>query len=129
MSGSTHAVPRVQSLAADADAAKGAGESYFVAAEKLISGNPKQTAWVQHASADGRFSAGLWHSEVGKWHIRYTEDEYCRILEGCSIIGSADGHAITVRPGDEFIIPRGFVGTWEVVEPTLKRFVMHEPGG
>jgi uncharacterized cupin superfamily protein len=32
-----------------------------------------------------------------------------------------------VRPGDEFVIPRGFVGTWEVVEPTLKRFVIHEP--
>ena len=65
---------------------------------------------------------------MGKWSIRYTEDEYCRILEGCSIISSARRR----RPspcgsGDEFVIPRGFVGTWEVVEPTLKRFVIHEP--
>jgi uncharacterized cupin superfamily protein len=106
----------------------GAGETYFVAPEKRIAGNPQQTAWVQHASVDQRFSAGLWHSEVGKWSIRYTEDEYCRIIEGCSIITSEDGQAVTVCPGDEFVIPRGFVGIWEVVEPTLKRFVIHEPG-
>jgi uncharacterized cupin superfamily protein len=123
MSGSEHTPPRVQMLAADA----GTGETYCVAAEKLISGNPRQTAWVQHASADGRFSAGLWHSEVGKWHIRYTEQEYCRILEGLSLITAEDGQAVTVRPGDEFVIPRGFVGTWEVLQPTLKRFVIHEP--
>jgi len=113
---------RVQRLPADA----GAGESYFIAPEKRIAGNPKQTAWVQHASEDQRFSAGLWHSEVGKWSIRYTEQEYCRILEGVSLITAADGQVVTVRPGDEFVIPRGFVGTWEVLQPTLKRFVIYE---
>jgi hypothetical protein len=115
---------RVQLLAPGA----GEGESYFVAADKLISGNPMQTAWVQHASPDQRFTAGLWHSEAGKWRIRYTEDEYCRILEGLSIITAEDGQAVRVQRGDEFVIPRGFAGTWEVVEPTLKRFVIHEPG-
>jgi hypothetical protein len=65
---------RVQILAAEGEAS----ESYFVAPEKLISGNPKETAWVQHASPDQHFSAGLWRSEVGKWNIRYTEDECCR---------------------------------------------------
>jgi len=123
MSRAVQPLPQVQMLAAQA----GAGESYFVASEKLISGNPKQTTWVQHASADGRFSAGLWHSEVGKWSIRYTEQEYCRILEGVSLITAADGQAVTVRPGDEFVIPRGFVGTWDVLQPTLKRFVIYEP--
>ena len=122
MSRAMDAKPQVQMLGADA----GAGESYFVAPEKLISGNPKQTAWVQHASADGRFSAGLWRSEVGKWSIRYTEHEYCRILEGLSVITADDGQAVTVQPGDEFVIPRGFGGTWEVLQPTLKRFVIHE---
>ena len=123
MSRGVQPLPQIQMLAAQA----GAGESYFVASEKLISGNPKQTTWVQHASADGRFSAGLWHSEIGKWSICYTEQEYCRILEGVSLITAADGQAVTVRPGDEFVIPRGFVGTWEVLQPTLKRFVIYEP--
>jgi hypothetical protein len=26
----------------------------------------------------------------------------------------------------EFVVPRGFVGTWRVLEPTRKRFVIHE---
>jgi uncharacterized cupin superfamily protein len=122
MSRELPAAARVRLLAPQA----GEGESYFVAVDKLIAGNPKQTAWVQHASPDQRFTAGLWHSEAGTWRIRYTEDEYCRILEGLSIITAEDGQAVSVRPGDEFVIPRGFVGTWEVVEPTLKRFVIHE---
>ena len=105
----------------------GAGESCQVAPEKRIAGNPVQTVWLHYASEDQRFSAGLWHSSVGKWSIRYTEDEYCHMLEGCSIVTADGGAAVTLRPGDHFVIPRGFVGTWEVVEPTLKRFVIHEP--
>jgi len=105
----------------------GAGVSCQVAPEKRIAGNPTQTVWLHYASDDQRFSAGLWHSGIGKWSIRYTEDEYCHILEGCSIVTAEGGPAVTLRPGDDLIIPRGFVGTWEVVEPTLKRFVIHEP--
>jgi hypothetical protein len=31
-----------------------------------------------------------------------------------------------VAAGESFVIPRGFVGTWEVVETTVKRFVIYE---
>ncbi len=48
MSRGVQALPQGQRLVAQA----GVGEPYFVAPEKLISGNPKQTAWVQHACAD-----------------------------------------------------------------------------
>jgi uncharacterized protein len=70
--------------------------------------------------------AGLWASEVGRWQVRYTEEEYCCILSGVSIVTSETGEAFTLREGDEFTISRGFVGTWEVVEPTRKRFVIYE---
>jgi hypothetical protein len=33
-----------------------------------------------------------------------------------------------VGPGDEFVIPRGFVGTWQVVEKTRKTYVIYESG-
>jgi uncharacterized cupin superfamily protein len=103
-----------------------AAEDYFVAPEKLLEGNPKQTVWIEYQDAGGHFCAGLWSSEVGAWRIRYTEEEYCRILEGRSVITDEAGHAVSVGPGDEFTIPAGFTGTWRVVEPTLKRFVIHE---
>jgi uncharacterized cupin superfamily protein len=104
-----------------------APEHYYIDAEKLLAGNPRQSLWLQYTDPSGQFFAGLWHSEVGKWRIAYTEEEYCRVLEGTSIIAEAGGAAVTVSAGDSFVIPRGFVGTWEVVTPTRKSFVIYEP--
>jgi hypothetical protein len=104
------------------------GEEYFLAAEKLFAGNPKQTAWQQYTDAGGKFFAGAWQSEVGKWRVSYTEEEYCQILRGVSVITDDAGNAVTVRAGDRFVIPRGFNGTWEVIETTKKLYVIYEPG-
>src|ERR1700739_4441676 len=94
--------------------ASSAEEQYFLPAEKLIAGNPKQSLWKRYADKSGKFFAGIWASEIGKCHVNYTEEEYCRILEGESVITDAQGKSMTVRVGDEFVIPAGFVGTWEV---------------
>ncbi len=103
-----------------------APDEYFLAPEKLISGNPKQTVWMHYTDPTKQFFVGLWQSEPGKWHIRYTEEEYCQMLAGISVITDEQGTATTVTPGDSFVIPAGFVGTWEVVETTKKRFVIYE---
>ncbi|EGI77482.1 cupin domain-containing protein [Hylemonella gracilis] len=103
-----------------------ASEDYFLAPEKLITGNPKQTLWMHYTDPTRQYVVGLWRSEPGKWRVRYTEEEYCRMLEGVSVITDEAGHAVTVRAGDEFVVPRGFVGTWEVVETSTKRFVIYE---
>lgn len=104
----------------------GSGEEYRLPPEKLISGNPRQTSWTQYTDGTGKFFAGIWRSEPGKWNISYTEEEYCYMLEGTSIIAHTDGTSVTVTAGESFVIPRGFVGTWEVVETTTKRFVIYE---
>ena len=103
-------------------------EEYYLASEKLIAGNPKQTVWNHYADATGKFLAGIWQSERGKWRISYTEEEYCQLLEGVSIITDAAGNAVTVSAGESFVIPRGFVRTWEVVQPTKKIYVVYEAG-
>jgi uncharacterized cupin superfamily protein len=103
-------------------------EAYFLPEEKLIAGNPRHQVWNHYADASGKFFAGLWQSEVGKWRISYTEEEFCQILEGVSIITDNQGHAVTVSAGDNLVVPRGFVGTWEVVEPTRKIYVIYEAG-
>jgi uncharacterized protein len=120
-------VPTAALRALPATAATG-GEEYFLAPEKLLQGNPRQTVWMHYTNASGTFMAGLWHSERGRWRILYTEEEYCQVLEGVSVITDQAGVAVTVRAGEEFVIPAGFSGTWEVVEPTRKRFVIYEPG-
>ena len=103
-----------------------AGEEYFLPPEKLLQGNPRQTVWMHYTDPPGQFMVGIWHSDRGRWNILYTEQEYCRILEGVSVLTDQAGIQITVRAGDEFVIPAGFSGTWEVLEPTRKRFVIYE---
>lgn len=103
-------------------------EEYFKEPEKLISGNPKQTLWQHYTDPQRKFFAGVWQSEPGKWPITYTEEEFCQILEGTSIVTDAQGNSVTVTQGESFVIPRGFIGTWEVVKTTRKIYVMYESG-
>lgn len=105
-----------------------AAEEYFLPTEKLLQGNPRQTVWIHYADSPGKFSSGVWSSEPGKWKILYTEEEFCHMIEGRSIITENDGASVEVSAGESFVIPRGFAGTWEVVERTTKQFAIYEPG-
>jgi uncharacterized protein len=89
---------------------------------RLIFGTPVFSTWPMD-EADGLY-AGLWQSTPGKWRIVYDEWEYCLILEGHSVITSDEGPEWHVRRGDRFILKPGFRGTWEVVETTLKDYVI-----
>jgi uncharacterized cupin superfamily protein len=102
------------------------GEDYYLAAEKLIGGNPKQTVWMHYTDPSKQFFVGIWRSEPGKWRIAYTEEEYCHMIDGISVLTSDTGETVTVRAGESFVVPRGFAGTWEVVETSTKRFVIYE---
>ena len=35
------------------------------------------------------------------------------MLEGISIVTDDSGHAVTLKAGDSFVLPRDFSGTWE----------------
>jgi uncharacterized cupin superfamily protein len=99
---------------------------YLPAPEKIVSGHPRQRVWSQYTDASQKFSVGIWECEPGAWRIRYTEEEYCRIVMGRSLLTSADGVVREVVAGDEFVIPRGFEGVWEVIERTRKVYVIYE---
>ena len=101
-------------------------EEYFLPAEKLLEGNPKQSIWQHYTDASGQFSTGIWQSEKGKWNVAYIEEEYCQILEGVSILTDAHGKAEILTIGESIVIPKGFVGTWDVVERTRKIYVVYE---
>ena len=89
---------------------------------KVLAGDPIHTTW--NVEERGQLYAGLWHSTVGIWRCAYAEWEYVHILEGVSVLTDAAGVATTLRTGDSFVIRPGFSGTWEVVEPTLKDYVI-----
>lgn len=91
-------------------------------AGKVIAGDPVFTTW-NIEERDGLY-AGVWRCTPGKWRISYNEWEYCRILDGRSVIEGEDGTRLSVGPGDGFVLRPGFVGTWEVLEETVKEYVV-----
>lgn len=92
------------------------------APERVISGDPVHTTWA--VEERGNIFSGLWQSTPGKWRVSYAEWEYIHILSGHSILTDGEGHATHLRAGDSWIIRPGFAGTWEVVETTLKDYVI-----
>ncbi|MGH8187510.1 MAG: cupin domain-containing protein, partial [Steroidobacteraceae bacterium] len=58
---------------------------------------------------------------------RYTENEFCHLTRGRIRIEDGRGTHWTFTAGDSFVIPAGFSGTWQVLEPTAKLYVIYEP--
>ncbi len=92
------------------------------APERLVSGDPVHTTW-NIEDRDGLF-CGLWQSTPGAWRVSYSEWEYVRILEGVSVLHEDGQPPVTLRAGDSAVIRPGFTGTWEVLETTLKDYVI-----
>ena len=96
------------------------------AADRLVSGTPRLE--VRNFFADGsqQFFAGRWSATRGKWRIRYTENELCVLTSGRVVLESASGERCAFGPGDAFVVPAGFVGTWEVIEDCSKIYAIFE---
>ena len=45
-----------------------------------------------------------------------TYDEFVFVLEGKLILSDNNGNSATYGPGDMFMVPKGFTGTWEMTE-------------
>lgn len=100
---------------------------YTTPADKCVAGQPKQRTWNHYASQDEKFFSGFWEAEPGCWKIKYTEHEFCQITMGLSILRDAAGREFKLTVGDNFVIPAGFEGEWEVVETTRKIYAIYEP--
>jgi uncharacterized protein len=92
------------------------------AADRLISGDPVFTTW-NIEDRDGLF-AGLWQATPGHWRVSYTEWEYCVIRSGRSVLHPDGAAPVPLGPGDSFLLRPGFTGSWEVIETTLKDYVI-----
>jgi len=95
-------------------------------AERLIAGTPELEVRNFFTDPSQQFFAGRWSATRGKWRVRYTENELCVMTAGRVVIESASGERRTFGPGDAFVIPVGFVGTWEVVEDCSKIYAIFE---
>ncbi len=104
-----------------------AAEEARPAADRLIAGDPQQTITNVFADSSEQFFAGRWSSSPGKWRIRYTESEFCVLTRGRVVLENDCGGRWEFGPGDAFVVPSGFAGTWEVTEDCTKFYAIFEP--
>jgi uncharacterized cupin superfamily protein len=96
--------------------------------EMVVPGNtPFDGAYraaTTYRSVDARFVVSLWQSGPGVLQTDgYPHDEYCRVLEGRVIITNRSGTRTEYGPGDSFVIPKGWAGTWDMPVRFTKQFV------
>lgn len=96
------------------------------AADRLLEGDPVQAVRNHYADAGNQFFAGVWSSTRGKWRVSYSEHEFCHVTRGRVRITSVDGKSSTFGPGDSFVVPAGFSGTWEVLEDCEKLYAIFQ---
>jgi uncharacterized cupin superfamily protein len=106
--------------------ATAAAEWEDVPADKVLEGNPRTRTITLYESPGQKLYAGEWEASWGKWRIAYTEWEYVQVIAGRCIVTGDDGTRIEAGPGQKFVIEPGFTGTWEVLEPMRKSWVIRE---
>lgn len=94
--------------------------------DRLVHGNPLRTTWAHYENALDGISCGVWACEQGAWRIAFDEHshEYFHVLEGRLRITDEAGLAQEFGPGEACLIPAGFNGTFEVLEPVRKHYMM-----
>jgi uncharacterized cupin superfamily protein len=80
----------------------------------------------RYAARQGEISIGDWACEPGAWRIRFHpgRHEFFQVLTGRIRITETGGPAREIGPGEACVIPAGFEGVFEVLEPVTKRYVM-----
>src|ERR1700675_1153499 len=102
------------------------GESANPSPENILAGIPRTRASNQYAEPTQQFFCGIWTSTAGKWRVRYTEHEFCVIIEGRVRIESVSGEKNEFRAGAAFVGPAGFGAIWGGIEPCKKWYSIFE---
>ena len=111
------------------DATSGTEEALTLDPTRLAPGSPMPDQYARNLFSDpgGRFHTGIWRSSVGVWRVSYTENELCVLTSGRVRLSDDYGHDWTFNVGDAFLVPSGFEGWWETLEPVQKFYAIYEP--
>jgi len=95
-------------------------------ADRRVAGNPKRTTWNHYTNDTGEVFAGEWLCEAGSWRIEFgpTEDEFFYVTQGRVRITDENGKAVEIGAGESLVIPAGFKGIFEVIEPVHKHYMI-----
>jgi uncharacterized protein len=90
----------------------------------VVEGKPTMKTAVQHTTKDGKVLSGTWQATPGTYHATYTDYEFVHMIAGRIVITPDGGEPVEVGPGDAFVVEADFKGTWKIVEPVTKHFVV-----
>lgn len=94
--------------------------------DRQVSGLPLRTTWNHFTNATEEVFSGVWESEVGSWRIEMgaREDEFFHVLRGRCRLHAEDGTVFDCAAGESLVIPAGFKGLFEVIEPLCKHYMI-----
>lgn len=95
--------------------------------ERLLRGNPQRETWnLVDEPVTGRLYVGVWRCEPGHWRIEMgaAERELFTVLAGRCRVHADDGSFEEAGPGEAIVIPAGFRGSFEVLEPLTKTYAI-----
>ena len=100
----------------------------YISADTVVDGTAEEQGHIFFTNTAGNVNAGVWECTSCTERIRdYPFDQCCFVLEGSLTIIDESGHSDTFKPGDTFIIPRGFNGDWQMTERYKNFFITVEP--
>lgn len=91
---------------------------------KVVEGKPTMKTAVQHTTEDGKVLSGTWQATPGTYHATYTDYEFVHMIAGRIVITPDGGIPVEVKGGDAFVVEANFKGTWKIIEPVTKHFVV-----
>lgn len=97
--------------------------------DRRLRGNPLRTSHEYFANDVHGVRSGTWSAEAGAYRIALDENkhEFFHLLSGKVQISNEDGSTtLSYGPGDTGIIPPGFKGVFDIVEPASKFWVVTE---
>ena len=115
-------------LLPEGDPKTGMAPSHLTNPESFTVDDPKELSHTFFTNADGNVTAGVWECSPCLERIeRYGVDELCTVLSGSVTITGEDGKVQTFGPGDSFVMPRDFKGTWHITDTLRKFWMIVEP--
>lgn len=114
--------------AAETHAQRAAPRAMTMSAPEVPAPAEWENLEVERASPNVR--AGTW--KCGPYTdemVDYPYDEFMHIVSGEIELIYPDGTSDTFGPGQAFLLPQGFTGTWKQPGTVVKHFVMIERGG
>jgi uncharacterized cupin superfamily protein len=115
-------------LLPDGQPGKGMAPLGYIDPDTVSNGSAVELGYIFFTDPEGTVNAGVWECTPCTEAINdYPYDQCCMVLEGSLVITDETGHAERFLPGDAFMIPRGFNGSWTMTERYKNFFVTVEP--